>query len=133
MGVVRVLLENEFTSKERPEGRRPHKVTDGVFETDSLVRIEIELPGVSIDRIRIDATGTRVFVRVDRGVTFIGDEDTLYMIDDRFSGFERGFDIPATSDLCAAHAYFSRDTLTIIIPKREVRRSIPIEERPTAR
>ena len=129
-----MLLEgNEFA---RPDEKtimlRPVRGRiEGMFETDSSVRIELGLPGVDADRIHVDARGGTIVVRVDRSVTFIGDEDTLYMVDDRFSGFERSFALPASVDLCDAHAFFSRDTLTIVVPKRQMRRSIPIERRPT--
>ena len=100
---------------------------DGVYETESSVRIELELPGVVPERIHIEVSGSQVRVRIDRSVTFVGDEDTLYMIDDRFSGFERSFELPAWADLCAARAFFSRDTLTVIAPKRMIRRTVPVE------
>ena len=126
-----MLLERELERRadDRAQGWRTTRRSYGLYETESAVRIELELPGVSAERVRIDAFASRIVVRVDRRVTFVGDEDTLYMIDDRFSGFERSFELPESVDLCEASAYFSRDTLMIIVPKRRIRRSIPIEQR----
>ena len=97
------------------------------------MRIEIGLPGVDRHRVHVDVEGGVLFVRVDRSVTFIGDEDTLYMVDDRFSGFERRFALPVSVDIEGIRAFFSRDTLTIVMPKRPMRRSISVESRPTMR
>lgn len=97
------------------------------------MRIEIGLPGVDRHRVHVDVESGVLFVRVDRSVTFIGDEDTLYMVDDRFSGFERRFALPVSVDIEGIRAFFSRDTLTIVMPKRPMRRSISVESRPTMR
>lgn len=112
---------------------RPKDRSEGRYETESSVRLEIGLPGVDRHRVHVDVDAGVLFVRVDRSVTFIGDEDTLYMVDDRFSGFERRFAIPTGVDIDGTRAFFSRDTLTIVMPKRQLRRSIPIESRPTMR
>ena len=133
-GGGRVLLEENVVrrSEEVPSWRSRGR-SEGRFETESSVRIEIGLPGVDRHRVHVDVEGGVLFVRVDRSVTFIGDEDTLYMVDDRFSGFERRFALPVSVDIEGIRAFFSRDTLTIVMPKRPMRRSISVESRPTMR
>ena len=133
-GGGRVLLEENVVrrSEEVPSWRSRGR-SEGRFETESSVRIEIGLPGVDRHRVHVDVEGGVLFVRVDRSVTFIGDEDTLYMVDDRFSGFERRFALPVSVDIDGVRAFFSRDTLTIVMPKRPMRRSISVESRPTMR
>lgn len=134
MGWSKMILEDDVTKRfGGSQWRYSRSRVDGVHETESSVRIEIDLPGVDADRITVGVEGSRIAVRVDRGVTFIGDEDTLYMIDDRFSGFERSFALPSSVDVAGARSFFSRDTLTIVVPKRPARRTIPVEVRSTVK
>ena len=122
-----MLLEEEYERRLQSPWGVQRKI-DGVIESDTSLRIDIDLPGVEAERIHVEADGTRVKVRVERSMTFVGDEDTLYMVDDRFSGYERMFSLPVSADVASAHAYFSRNRLSIVVPKRRIRRSIPVEE-----
>lgn len=94
-----------------------------VSETDDHIRIEIELPGVSHDHVHIEVLDHAIRVRVDRSGRYessgryAGEEDGVYFVDDRYSGFERIYRLPSDFDSDRAKATFIRDTLRIDIPK----------------
>ena len=100
-----------------------------VFESTDEIILNIELPGVLLDDVRLEALEGKLRVsghrRADEGV-----EPRHFVRMERIYGnFSREFAVPGAVDPTSIKATLRNGVLKIVAPKSERRQAIPVEPR----
>jgi HSP20 family protein len=90
-----------------------------IYEKDSKVFIDAELPGVAKENIHIDVKGRLLTVSAEnRGDNEVKDENT-YRRERRYGKFERTFNLAFDIDPEKVDAKYENGVLTLVIPRPE--------------
>jgi HSP20 family protein len=102
-----------------------------VVETETDLRVMLELPGLAAEDVDIDLENAVLTVRGDkRELRSEGDEKhTWHLVERRYGTFSRSFMLPRDVDQERIEARFENGVLTISIPKSEKARRRRIEIR----
>jgi len=100
-----------------------------VYETPDEIILNIELPGVRLDDVRLEALDGRLRVSGHRKAN--GAEPRHFVRMERIYGtFSRDFPVPASLDPGAIKASLRAGVLRVVAPKAEKGQTIPVEPRP---
>ncbi|MEP6800293.1 MAG: Hsp20/alpha crystallin family protein [Acidobacteriota bacterium] len=104
-----------------------------VFENAEEITLQIEIPGVRLDDVRLESVDGKLKVsghrRTDPGV-----EPRHFVRMERIYGrFSREFPVPATIDPAAIKATLRNGVLKIVASKVEKRQAIPVDARKSLR
>jgi len=105
------------SSHEACSGRRASwcPVVDMLETPDSYV-INMELPGVGKDNIRIEVRGRRLTIAGERPES-AGELAAYHTVERAHGAFERSFELPGDADVEDAEAKYVDGVLTIAFPK----------------
>lgn len=100
-----------------------------VRETDTMVKVVADVPGVDPDNINIDVIGNRMTISGFMKEESTGGEKSFR--NERVYGeFRREFTLPARVKEQEIKAVYKEGVLTVTLPKRdeEIRKRIPVEK-----
>jgi len=90
-------------------------------ETSEAIIVEVELPGVRREDVRIEVEGDTLRITGERRVTSERQERNYYRVERSHGRFARQLRLPGTVAREAIRAEFDAGILTITLPKRERR------------
>lgn len=109
-------------------GRRLFPQVD-VRETDTMVRVVADVPGVEPENINVEVIGNRMTISgyVERGN--VAEDEKSYRNERLYGEFRREFTLPARVKEQEIKAVHKGGVLTITMPKKddEIRKRVPIE------
>lgn len=88
-----------------------------VVETDEAYRIVLDVPGLGMDRLRVEVAEGRLLVGGTRGFTREPDA-VQHVLERDYGPFIRRFPLPGDADADAVTATLKNGELTILLPKR---------------
>jgi HSP20 family protein len=92
-----------------------------VCETPEAIIVEVELPGVQREDVRIELEGDTLRIAGERRTTSERQARSYYHVERSYGRFERQLRLPAIVDRDAIRADFDAGLLTITLPKRAQR------------
>lgn len=98
-----------------------------VNETDDMVRVRIEAPGMEPDDFDISVVDDFVVIRGKKQTRREEKQGKYYVMECAYGSFERAVPLPAPVDETGAKAKYRRGVLTVKLPKRETARARRIE------
>jgi len=98
-----------------------------IYETQEVVVVQIDLPGVKADTIDIQCDKGILSIKGER--PFAGDvpERQYYRVENLYGPFERYFEIPRTLNVSKVDAKHQDGVLTLTFPKTEEAKPKKIE------
>src|SRR5262244_219080 len=100
-----------------------------VFETDDEIILQVELPGVVLSDVRLEALDGKIKVAGFRR-PHAGVEPKHFVRMERIYGsFSREFAVPATIDPASIKATLRAGVLRVVAPKSDKGQEIPVESR----
>ena len=90
-------------------------------ETSEAIIVEVELPGVQREDVRIEMQDDTLHITGERRTTSEHQERNYYRMDRRYGRFERQLRLPGGVARGAIRAEFDAGILIITLPKRERR------------
>lgn len=107
-------------------GRRPSEPSGwqprvDMCETPEAFIVEVELPGVQREDVRIEVHDDTLYITGERRATSEHQERNYYRIERSYGRFERQLQLPGTVAREAIRADFDAGILIITLPKRERR------------
>lgn len=95
-----------------------HPLCD-VFESDTAVEVQLELPGLSHDAIDVSIDGDELVVRGERARERGSDGERYHRVERAHGRFSRRVRLPSTVDRGAVSATYRHGVLHVRVPKRE--------------
>lgn len=86
-----------------------------VSETDSDLRVEVELPGVPERDVQVELTGDVLSIRGERRAS--RQDGNYHVLEHSYGSFQRAIRLPFTARPEQIHAAFEHGVLTITVPK----------------
>jgi HSP20 family protein len=128
------LFENfltPFTGTNRIAANLMRAPAADVVETETDLRVMLELPGLSPEQVAVDLENNVLTIRGDKQERRSeGDERyTWHLMERRYGSFSRSFVLPRDVDADRIEAHFEHGVLTVTIPKSEKARRRRIEVR----
>jgi HSP20 family protein len=90
-----------------------------IYETDSEIVVQAELPGMDRKDISLNLENNVLTIRGDRQFKKETKEDNYHRIERSYGGFSRSFSIPTTVDDEKIRADYKDGVLRIALPKKE--------------
>lgn len=90
-----------------------------VFETGESLIIQLDIPGVDVNRVDVQCEKGRLSVTGERPFSVNVPKRQYYRIENSYGVFERYFDLPRTVDVSGIEAKYNDGVLTLILPKPE--------------
>jgi len=90
-------------------------------ETPEAIIVEVELPGVRHEDVRIEVEGDTLRITGERRTTSERQERNYYRLERSYGHFERQLQLPGSVAREAIRAEFDAGILIITLPKRERR------------
>ena len=87
-------------------------------ETPEAIIVEVELPGMQREDVRIEVEGDILHITGERRTTSERQERNYYRVERSYGRFERQLRLPGTVAREAIRAEFNAGLLTITLPKR---------------
>ena len=115
------LLENWFGDRSRSCGseRNVFCPKTNIVERDQEFAISMELPGVPVSAVEIEASDDKLRIFGDKKIE-LDNETEKPRCRERLSGkFERSFEFPIQVDFENINADFQNGVLTVTVPKSE--------------
>jgi HSP20 family protein len=100
-----------------------------VNETDDMVRVRVEAPGMEPDDFNISVIDDFVVIRGEKQIAREEKQGKFYVMECAYGSFERAIPLPAPVDETGAKAQYRRGVLTVKLPKQETARARRIEVR----
>jgi HSP20 family protein len=88
-------------------------------ETPEAIIVEVELPGVRREDVRIEIEGDVLHITGERRTTAEQQKRNYYRLERRYGRFERQLRLPSTVNREGIRAEFDAGILIITLPKRE--------------
>lgn len=90
-------------------------------ETDNEYFIEVEIPGVNKEDIKLNTTERGIEIKAEKKKEKEkgGEEDEEYSYTKSYAGFYQNFDVPEDADLDNLEASYEKGVLTIKLPKKQ--------------
>jgi HSP20 family protein len=100
-----------------------------VVETETELRVMLELPGLSAEHVSLDLENNVLTIRGEKQEQRTEDDEkhTWHLVERRYGTFSRSFVLPRDVDQDGIGAQFENGVLTIRIPKSEKARRRRIE------
>jgi HSP20 family protein len=93
-------------------------------ETPEAIIVEVELPGVRREDVRIELEGDFLYISGERRTNSERQERNYYRLERSYGRFERQLRLPGSVVREAIRAEFNAGILSITLPKRERRESV---------
>ncbi len=90
-----------------------------IYETNDAVMIEVEVPGMSKDDIKITVEDNVLRIHGEKKLEREEKDRNYYVVERSYGTFERAFRLPDYVDSEKIKAKFENGVLTITLPKRE--------------
>jgi len=100
-----------------------------VYETPEEIILQIELPGVLLEDVRLEALDGKVRVSGNRRVDSGAEPRHFVRMERIYGSFSREFSVPATVDPAAIKATLRAGVLRVVAPKSDKGQEIPVEPR----
>lgn len=88
-----------------------------MVETDDAIIVEIELPGMQRQDVRVEVQDDKLWIVGERHLTTQRQGRNSYFLERHFGHFERQIPLPHSVDRNAIRADFSEGVLTVTLPK----------------
>jgi HSP20 family protein len=88
-------------------------------ETPEAIIVEVELPGVQREDVRIEIEGDFLHITGERHTTAEHQKRNYYRVERHYGRFARQLRLPGTVDRAGIRAEFDAGILIITLPKRE--------------
>ena len=93
-----------------------------VTEVDDVVRVQLEIPGVSAESVQVRVVGDRIEISGEKIPDFPGGATTFLCLERIFGKFRRAFEVRGSVNLGEVSAKLANGILVITIPKIAERR-----------
>ena len=90
-----------------------------VVETESEIRVQIELPGMRAEEVNVDLENNVLTVNGEKKEERSEERGTYHLSERRYGKFSRSFVLPRDVDAEQIHARFDHGVLSVTIPKSE--------------
>jgi HSP20 family protein len=100
-----------------------------VYETPDEIILQIELPGVQLEDVRLEALDGKLRVSGNRRVDPAAEPRHFVRMERIYGSFSREFTVPAAVDPTAIKATLRTGVLRIVAPKSDRGQTIPVEPR----
>jgi HSP20 family protein len=102
-----------------------------VYETDTVLEITVDLPGVTADAVRIMSKGDTILIVGEKTPRRAGGDSSFHLVERGYGRFARVARLTRACDTSQARASLVNGELRIMVPKLAERRGktikIPIE------
>jgi HSP20 family protein len=88
-----------------------------VSETDSQIRVTVELPGVDLEDLEVGVTDDMLVVRGEKRLERSDEDENYHFVERAYGSFQRTVQLPFAADPDLVKASFDNGVLTITIPK----------------
>jgi HSP20 family protein len=88
-----------------------------VSETDSQIRVTVELPGVDLKDLEVGVTDDMLVVRGEKRLERSDEDENYHFVERAYGSFQRTVQLPFAADPDQVQASFDNGVLTITIPK----------------
>ncbi|MBN2429853.1 MAG: Hsp20/alpha crystallin family protein [Acidobacteria bacterium] len=116
----------QFTGEDKPGGRKPPlgwaPLAD-IFETERVILISMEVPGVHQDDLEIWWEGQVLRIRGEKKPDPDSAAECFYQMEREFGEFSRSFSFEVDVDSGNIEAVIKNGTLTVTVPKKEAERA----------
>jgi HSP20 family protein len=92
-----------------------------ISETEDIVVIRVELPGVDPDDVRISVTDRTLSLSGEKKVKKVMRGEQFYRVERRFGSFSRKIDLPCSVEVEEIKATYENGVLMIVMPKCKAR------------
>lgn len=124
-----VLLQHRGSET---DGTQPWLPNVDVCETEDMILVRCELPGVPKDAVRLTAQGSTLVVSGEKDRTHPAEEVKFHCMERSSGSFQRVVHLPPMVNTRGATARLQNGVLTVMLPKVSNRRGeellIPVEE-----
>ena len=86
-------------------------------ETDGVVRVTVEVPGIDPKDVEISATDHALTIRGEKREEKESGEGERHIVERRYGSFQRTIPLPIGLDMDKAEARFDKGVLTVTLPK----------------
>lgn len=109
----------------RQEGSRPTSWQPccDMVETDEAIVVDVELPGVKREDVRLEVKGDVLHITGERRAMATRQGRNYHYLEQHYGRFERQLRLPRTVDRSAIRAEFDSGILSITLPKQRDQRS----------
>lgn len=90
-----------------------------IYETDSSVVLNVELPGVKPDDVEIRVEDNTLHLKGERKFEKEVKEENYHRVERSYGAFSRSFALPSSIDADKVSAGYKDGLLTLTMPKRE--------------
>ena len=90
-----------------------------VYETPDSVVVEVEVPGMKKDNIKITVEDNILRIQGEKKLEREDKDKNYYVVERSYGTFERAFRLPEYVDMEKIKAKFENGILTITLPKKE--------------
>jgi len=94
-------------------------------EGKSAYHVEVDLPGVKKEDIKVDVHDNTVTLSGERNTKNELKKENYYKIESEYGKFERSFSLPEDADIENIHAETADGILEVVIPKLEAVKESP--------
>ncbi len=98
-----------------------------IIESDRDIKVVVEMPGVSKEDIKINATENSLEVSAEVKREEKEEKEGYIRRERRFSRFYRAFNLPTEVDPAKAKATFKNGILEVVLPKKKVEKRTEIK------
>ena len=88
-----------------------------VVESDESVEVVVELPGVDVDDLEIQATGSTLVIKGEKKAEYDREEQNLQIVERAFGSFTRAIPLAFQIDQEGVDAAFDNGVLTVTVAK----------------
>lgn len=121
-------MDRAFGGMGQAGGRSFFSPVTDIHEDERGLEVDLDLPGVSPEHIRVEAEGGTLTVQAERRAESGGGR-TAHRTERVYGTFVRTFSVPPRYDLSRIEANYENGTLRLRIPRSEqsLRRAIPVK------
>ncbi|HEY5867597.1 MAG TPA: Hsp20/alpha crystallin family protein [Candidatus Tectomicrobia bacterium] len=105
-----------------PDHREPWQPRTDVYETDVAYVVEVDLPGVTMQDISVQLTGSTVVIAGKRESALPGDVEKQPRVERPCGTFRRAFTLPTAVKSAEVQATYGNGVLTVTVPKTDAAR-----------
>jgi len=120
-------LFDEFWGERLPVEVGVREPYADIIESDRDIRVVVEMPGVSKEDIKINATENSLEVSAEVKKEEKEEKEGYIRRERRFSRFYRVFNLPTEVDPAKAKATFKNGILEVVLPKKKVEKRTEIK------
>ena len=95
-----------------------------MVETDEAIVVDVDLPGVKQEDVRLEVEGDVLRITGERRATAQRQGRNYHYLEQQYGRFERQLRLPQSVDRGAIRAEFDSGVLSITLPKRD---SLPVQ------